>query len=95
MQPEKYFELFHYKEVMKLITNKIDLYHYNIKKMFSTNPEEIKRVLKILMFILQNIVFRKWKITCKYYCRTYDKELLLDHLLFQTWFRNCLLTYSL
>ena len=63
--------------------------------MFSTNLEEIKHGHRILMFTVQNIVFHKWSTICKYYCRTYDKEFLLDYHLFLTWFQSCILTYRL
>ena len=72
MQPEEYFELFHNEEVILFITSMFNLYASQDKgdASFSTNPEEIKCWLGILI-LSGYMSFPRWRIMWEYHSESY------------------------
>ena len=72
MQPEEYFEFFYDEEVIKFITSMFNLYASQDKDnvSFSTNPEEIKCWLAILM-LSEYMSFPRWRMMWEYRSKLY------------------------
>ena len=72
MQPEEYFELFYDEKVINFITSMFSLYASQDKDdaSFSTNPEEIKCWLAILM-LSECMSFPRWRIMREYHSEWY------------------------
>ena len=72
MQPEEYFELFYNEEVINFITSMFNLYASQDKgnASFSTNPEEIKCWLGILM-LSGYMSFPRWRMMWEYHSELY------------------------
>ena len=72
MQPEEYFELFYDKKVINFITSMFNLYASQDKgdDLFSTNAEEIKCWLGILM-LLGYMSFPRWRMMWEYHSELY------------------------
>ena len=72
MQPEEYFEFFYDEEVVNFITSMFILYAPKDKgdASFSTNPEEIKCWLGILM-LSGYMAFPRWRMMWEYHFESY------------------------
>ena len=72
MQPEEYFELFYDEEVINFITSMFNLHASQDKgdASFSTNPEEIKCWLAMLM-LSEYMSFPRWRMMWEYHSESY------------------------
>ena len=72
MQPEEHFELFYDEKVINFITSMFNQYASQDKgdASFSTNPEEIKCWLGILM-LSGYISFPRWRMMLEYHSKLY------------------------